>query len=256
MKVVLFCGARLTEGDDLPKPMHPVGPRPLLWHVMRYYAHFGHCDFILCLGNGGHHVKDFFLHYDETAATDFVLRDGGVELLGGDVQDWTITFVPHRPRLVDRRAAAQGAPPRRGRGDVLRQLRRPAHRRAARRDGGAVRGGPRKVGAMLAVPPQSAFHLVDVGEEGAITSVTTLQEMPVWENGGYFLLRPTIFDHLPEQSALVEDVFAGLAREGRMLAYRHRGFWQPADTVKERTAMEAAYRSGHRPWMRWEQQPA
>src|SRR4029450_5952296 len=60
---------------------------------MRYYAHFGHCDFVLCLGYGGHHIKDFFLHYDETAATDFVLRDGGVELLGGDVQDWTITFV-------------------------------------------------------------------------------------------------------------------------------------------------------------------
>jgi len=95
---------------------------------------------------------------------------------------------------------------------------------------------------------------VDVGDEGAITSVTTLQELPVWENGGYFLLRPTIFDHLPEQSALVEDVFAGLARQGRMLAYRHRGFWHPADTVKERTAMEAAYRSGNRPWMRWEQQ--
>ena len=115
---------------------------------------------------------------------------------------------------------------------------------------------PEKIGAMLAVPPQSAFHLVDVGDEGTITSVTTLQEMPVWENGGYFVLRPEIFDHLPQQSALVEDVLAGLAREGRMLAYRHRGFWQPADTIKERTAMEAAYRSGNRPWMRWDQQPA
>ena len=106
------------------------------------------------------------------------------------------------------------------------------------------------------MPPQSAFHLVDVGDEGAITSVTTLQEMPVLENGGYLCCGPRSSTDLPEQSALVEDVFARLAREGRMLAYRHRGFWQPADTVKERTAMEAAYRSGHRPWMRWEQQPA
>ena len=97
MKVVLFCGGygmRMRDGvSDLPKPMHPVGPRPLIWHVMRYYAHFGHKDFVLCLGYGAHHIKDFFLNYDETASNDFVLRDGGVELLGSDIQDWTITFV-------------------------------------------------------------------------------------------------------------------------------------------------------------------
>jgi glucose-1-phosphate cytidylyltransferase len=253
VKVVLFCGG-LTEGDDLPKPMHAVGPRPLLWHVMRYYAHFGHCDFILCLGNGGHHIKDFFLHYDETAATDFVLRDGGVELLGGDVQDWTITFVHtgldssigERLRRV-RHLVEDEEMFFVNYADLLTDV--PLDEMVER-----FSAAPDKVGAMLAVPPQSAFHLVDVGDEGAITSVTTLQELPVWENGGYFLLRPAIFDHLPEQSALVEDVFAGLARQGRMLAYRHRGFWHPADTVKERTAMEAAYRSGNRPWMRWEQQ--
>ena len=255
VKVVLFCGG-LTEGDDLPKPMHPVGPRPLLWHVMRYYAHFGHSDFILCLGHGGHHIKDFFLHYDETAATDFVLRDGGVELLGGDVQDWTITFV-HTG--LD---ASIGERLRRVRhlveGEEMFFVNYADLLTDAPLDAMVERfaAAPDKVGAMLAVPPQSAFHLVDVGEQGAITSVTTLQEMPVWENGGYFVLRPEIFEHLPEQSALVEDVFARLARDGRMLAYRHRGFWQPADTIKERTAMEAAYRSGHRPWMRWEQQPA
>ena len=178
MKVVLFCGG-LTEGDDLPKPMHPVGPRPLLWHVMRYYAHFGHCDFILCLGNGGHHIKDFFLHYDETAATDFVLRDGGVELLGGDVQDWTITFVHtgldssigERLRRVRHLVEGEGmffvnyA-------DLLTDA--PLDEMAER-----FAAAPEKVGAMLAVPLQSAFHLVDVGEEGVITSVTTLQEMLV-----------------------------------------------------------------------------
>ena len=97
MKVVLFCGGygmRMRDGvSDLPKPMHQVGPRPLIWHVMRYYAHFGHKDFVLCLGYGAHHIKDFFLNYDETASNDFVLHEGGVELLGSDIQDWTITFV-------------------------------------------------------------------------------------------------------------------------------------------------------------------
>jgi len=183
-----------------------------------------------------------------------VLRDGGVELLGGDVQDWTITFVHTGldssigERLRRVRHLVEGEEMFFvNYADLLTDV--PLDEMVER-----FAAAPDKVGAMLAAPPQSAFHLVDVGDEGDITSVTTLQELPVWENGGYFLLRPTIFDHLPEQSALVEDVFAGLARQGRMLAYRHRGFWHPADTVKERTAMEAAYRSGHRPWMRWEQQ--
>src|SRR3954452_14157900 len=97
MKVVLFCGGlgmRMRDSSIKgPKPMATVGPRPLLWHVMRYYAHFGHKDFVLCLGYGAHHIKDFFLHYDETASNDFVLHSREVELLGSDIKDWTITFV-------------------------------------------------------------------------------------------------------------------------------------------------------------------
>lgn len=97
MKVVLFCGGygmRMRNGtsDDVPKPMAMVGPRPLIWHVMRYYAHFGHTEFILCLGYGAHHIKDFFLNYEETTSNDFVLRKGQTELLSTDIADWTITF--------------------------------------------------------------------------------------------------------------------------------------------------------------------
>src|SRR5215213_5473327 len=99
MKVVLFCGGygmRMRDDvDDVPKPMQLIGDRPLLWHVMRYYAHFGHRDFVLCLGFGAHHVIDYFRNYDETRSNDFVLRDGGqdIELLSSDIADWTITFV-------------------------------------------------------------------------------------------------------------------------------------------------------------------
>ena len=85
------------------------------------------------------------------------------------------------------------------------------------------------------------------------SSITTLQEMPLWENGGYLVLRPEVFEHLAARTGdLIGDVCAPLAKEGRMMAYRHRGFWQPADTVKERTALEAAYQSGTRPWMLWD----
>ena len=98
MKVVLFCGGygmrmRSTDSDLVPKPLQMVGPRPLLWHVMRYYAHYGHKEFILCLGYGQAMIKDFFLNYREMESNDFVMRDGRVELLDSDMSDWTITFV-------------------------------------------------------------------------------------------------------------------------------------------------------------------
>ena len=256
MKVVLFCGGygmRMRDGvSDLPKPMHPVGPRPLIWHVMRYYAHFGHRDFVLCLGYGAHHIKDFFLNYDETASNDFVLHEGGVELLGSDIKDWTITFAhtgldsPIGERLRRVRKHVEGEEMFLANyADVLTNA--PLDSMIDR-----FRASD-KVGALLAVPPQSAFHCVNLGEEGDdIASISTLQEMPLWENGGYLMFRPEVFDHLEEGCDLIGDVCAPLAKEGRMMAFRHRGFWQPADTVKERTALEAAYQSGTRPWMLWD----
>jgi glucose-1-phosphate cytidylyltransferase len=94
---------------------------------------------------------------------------------------------------------------------------------------------------------------VDIGEDDRVAGITTLQEMPLWENGGYFVLRPEVFDYLPPNGDLIMDACRPLAKEGRLMAYRHRGFWQPADTVKERHALEAAYTAGDRPWMLWEQ---
>ncbi|MFC5996715.1 glucose-1-phosphate cytidylyltransferase [Pseudonocardia hispaniensis] len=254
MKVVLFCGGygmRMRDGvSDVPKPMTYVGPRPLIWHVMRYYAHFGHTDFILCLGYGARHIKDFFLGYSETASNDFVLRGGEVQLLSSDIQDWTITFMhtgldsPIGERLRRVRALVEGeemflanyadvltdAPLN----DMIDEFKRSD-----------------AVGSLLAVPPQSAFHCVQLTDDDRISEITSVQELPLWENGGYFVLRPEIFDHLPQDGDLITDACRPLAAAGRMLAYRYRGFWQPADTVKERTALEAAYRAGRSPWMVW-----
>jgi glucose-1-phosphate cytidylyltransferase len=255
MKVVLFCGGygmRMRDGaSDVPKPMTTVGPRPLIWHVMRYYAHFGHRDFVLCLGYGAHHIKDFFLNYDETASNDFVLRGGDVELLGSDIQDWTITFVhtglesPIGERLRRVRSLVEGEDMFLANyADVLTDA--PLDKMVEKFRASDAIGG------LLAVPPQSAFHCVNIGEGDAIASITMLQEMPLWENGGYLMFRPEIFDHVEEDCDLIGDVCAPLAKQGQMMAYRHRGFWQPADTVKERTALEAAYQSGARPWMLWD----
>ncbi len=259
MKVVLFCGGygmRMRDGQsDVPKPMITVGPRPLIWHVMRYYAHFGHKDFVLCLGYGAHHIKDYFLRYDETASNDFVLRGGDVELMGSDIQDWTISFVhtglesPIGERLRRVRAHVQDEEMFLANyADVLTDL--PLNDMVDR-----FAADPGKVGALLAVPPQSAFHCVDVADDDSIASITTLQEMPLWENGGYFVLRPEVFDYIPEGGDLISDGCVTLAKEGRMMAYRHRGFWQPADTIKERAVLEAAYQGGSRPWMLWDLPP-
>jgi glucose-1-phosphate cytidylyltransferase len=254
MKVVLFCGGygmRMRDGaSDLPKPMTTVGPRPLIWHVMRYYAHFGHKDFVLCLGYGAHHIKDFFLNYAETASNDFVLRQGRIELLSSDIQDWNIIFAhtgldsPIGERLRRVRQHVEGEEMFLANyADVLTDL--------PLSDMIDAFKASDAVASLLAVPPQSAFHCVDLGDNDRIASIRTLQQMPLWENGGYFALRPEIFDFLPENGDLIADACMPLAAQGRMLAYRHSGFWHPADTVKERTALEAMYRSGASPWMLW-----
>jgi len=98
MKVVLFCGGqglRMREfSDTIPKPMVNIGSRPILWHIMKYYAHYGHKDFILCLGHGADFIKNYFLNYNECISNDFVLSRGGkkLQLFNSDISDWNITF--------------------------------------------------------------------------------------------------------------------------------------------------------------------
>ncbi|MGH3906609.1 MAG: sugar phosphate nucleotidyltransferase [Pseudonocardiaceae bacterium] len=256
MKVVLFCGGygmRMRDGaSDLPKPMVQVGPRPLLWHVMRYYAHFGHKDFVLCLGYGAHHIKDFFLNYTETASNDFVLRGGEVEMLSVDASEWTITFVhtgldsPIGERLRRVREHVAGEEMFLANyADVLTD--------APLNDVVARFAASDATASLLAVPPQSAFHCVQIGERSLVDEIIAVNTLPLWENGGYFVLRPEILDYIPENGDLVGDGCTELAKRGKMLAYPYRGFWQPADTVKERAALEAAYQAGRRPWMLWDQ---
>jgi glucose-1-phosphate cytidylyltransferase len=255
MKVVLFCGGygmRMRSGEsDLPKPMTTVGPRPLIWHVMRYYAHFGHKDFILCLGYGAQHIKDYFLNYAETASNDFVLHSGQVELLGSDIRDWNITFVhtgldsPIGERLRRVRTFVEDEEMFLANyADVLTD--------APLDDMIDTFKASDASGMMLAVRPQSAFHCIEMGDDDKVTAVRTLQDMPLRENGGYFVLRPEVIDMIPHGGDLVMDAIGPLAAQGRILGYPYDGFWHPADTLKERAALEAAYRLGTCPWMLWD----
>jgi glucose-1-phosphate cytidylyltransferase len=256
MKVVLFCGGlglRIRSSDDsAPKPMVPIGHRPVLWHVMRYYAHFGHTDFILCLGYGAQSVKEYFLDYQETHSNDFVLSKGGerVDLLSTDISEWSITFVDtgfdtaigERLRRVRQHLDGDDVFLA-NYGDVLTDA--PMDQiidRVLATDA---------VGSLLAVPPEGSFHVVQIGEGSRVTGFTPAVDLNMRINGGYFVLRSEIFDYLEEGDDLVMDGCRRAAADGRLLAIPYDGFWAPMDTLKERSVLEDLYRSGRSPWALW-----
>jgi glucose-1-phosphate cytidylyltransferase len=260
MKVVLFCGGlgmRMREGAaSAPKPMNMIGDRPLLWHVMRYYAHFGHTDFVLCLGYGAAAVKDYFIHYNETESNDFTLVAGGrdIQMHSTDITDWNISFIDtglhssigerlmkvrHLVRdeeifLANYADTLTDAP--------LDQL---IHR---------FRQAPDAVVSMLAVPPVSTHHVLEVGEGGEVTGVRAVTDLMQWENGGYFVMRPGIFDELREGEDMVPHAFSRLIPQRRLFAQRYNGFWRAADTFKDRAELENMFHRGQCPWMLWDPQ--
>lgn len=239
--------------------MMSIGDRPVLWHIMRYYAHFGHTEFILCLGYGAQAVKDYFLEYKETASNDFVLSKGGerIELLSSDISDWRITFadtgmetqIGERLRRV-RRFLDDDDVFLASYGDVLTDA--PLDQII-----GQVLATD-AAGCMLAVKPQASFHLVNLDETDGVVQVRGFEaaaSLPMWINGGFFVLRQSIFDYLNEGDDLVTQGCQRAAHDGRMFAMPYRGFWAPMDTLKERAYLEELHRSGKSPWELWRTDP-
>jgi glucose-1-phosphate cytidylyltransferase len=260
MKVVIFCGGlglrMRTHVDSAPKPMMTIGDRPVLWHIMRYYAHFGHTEFILCLGYGAASVKEYFLHYDETHSNDFVLSKGGqsIELLETDISEWRISFIEtgidtsigERLRRV-RHLLDDDEVFLANYGDVLTDA--PLNQII---DEFMASGA---TASLLAVPPQESFHVVNMDHDCTVTGIQSVASLPLWENGGYFVLRQGVFDVLQRGEDLVGDAFPRLVQQGRLKAVRHTGFWAPMDTLKERSLLEDLHRSGEAPWKLWARTP-
>jgi glucose-1-phosphate cytidylyltransferase len=259
VKVVLFCGGfglRMREGAaSAPKPMSMIGDRPLLWHVMRYYAHFGHTDFILCLGYGAAAVKDYFLRYDETLSNDFSLARGGrdITLFSADITDWNITFIDTGlratigERLLHVRKHVEDEPMFLANyADTLTDAPLPELVEQFRNSDAAV--------SMLAVPPVSTHHILDITDDGQVTRVRETHELMQWENGGFFVMRPEIFDALREGEDMVPHAFSRLIRQRKLLAQRYHGFWRAADTFKDRAELEEMYYKAECPWMLWDPQ--
>jgi glucose-1-phosphate cytidylyltransferase len=256
MKVVLFCGGRglrLREHSEaIPKPMVRIGYRPILWHVMRYYAHFGHRDFILCLGYRGDVVKDYFLHYDEAVSNDFVLSDGGrrIELLGSDIADWRITFadtgldttIGERLRRV-RHLLAGEEMFLANYGDTLTDA--PLDRLVEDfRSSDAVAG-------LLSVRPTYSFHVVETDDGGRVTDLPDVTAAALRINGGGYLFRPEILDRLGSGEDLVDAPFAGLAEAGGLVAFPYDGFWASLDTLKDLELLQRLDERDAAPWAVW-----
>ncbi|MBN1173157.1 MAG: glucose-1-phosphate cytidylyltransferase [Micromonosporaceae bacterium] len=257
MKVVLFCGGlgmRMREGGgSAPKPMNMIGDRPLLWHVMRYYAHFGHTDFILCLGYGAAAVKDYFLHYDETLSNDFTLSAGGrdIRLHNTDISDWNIAFIDTGLR------ASIGERLMRVREHVEHEKMFLANYADTLTDAPLDQliehfSQTDATVSMLAVPPVSTHHVIEIDDLGQVTAVRNVHDLTQWENGGYFVMRPEIFDALREGEDMVPHAFDRLLGQRGVLAQRHTGFWRAADTFKDRVELDELYHRGRSPWMVWD----
>lgn len=255
MKVVLFCGGlgmRLKGySEDIPKPMVPVGQRPILWHVMKYYAYFGHKEFILCLGYGAASIKSFFLEYQEEVSNDFVLRKGGSEkvLLGSDIDDWEITFVDtglyaeigERLRRVQSYLEGEecflanyaDGLTNLDLNDYVHQFRQ--------RD---------KIAGFLAVRPPQSYHVARL-EGGDVVGIGPIAEQDLWLNGGYFIFRQDVFDFIEPGEDLVSEPFHRMIEKGAVYGHRFEDFWTPMDTFKERSYLDGLYNSGPAPWALW-----
>jgi glucose-1-phosphate cytidylyltransferase len=255
MKVVIFCGGMGTrlgglEGN-IPKPMIKIGYRPILWHLMKFYAHYGHNEFILCLGYKADVIKEYFLNYNEYLSSDFTLKNGGKEVKSkkSDIADWTINFVDtglranigQRLRLVksylgkDEIFLANYA-------DGLTDVNLEEMIRAFKES--------KKIASFICVRPSQSFHVVNVENDGLIKDVRYVKDADVLINGGFFIFRREIFDYMREGEELVEEPFRRLIEEKQLFGYRYDDFWC-MDTFKEHQELNDMYNEGNAPWEVW-----
>lgn len=256
MKVVLFCGGlgtRLREhSDTVPKSLVPIGNRPIVWHLMRYYAHYGHKDFILCLGYRGDLIKKYFLNYDECLSNDFVLSNGGrtVRPLTTDIQDWQITFVETglHSNLGERLMAVRKYVENEkmfmaNYSDGLSDLPLDTYLKQYR--------SKKVIAGLAAMHPSQSFHAVKIRDDGLVKSVTRMTDTDFVVNAGYFIFRPEIFEHMQPGEELVEKPFARLIEKDQLFAYRYDGFWSCMDTFKDKITFDRRYARGDAPWEVW-----
>lgn len=256
MKVVLLAGGfgtRLSEETEyLPKPMVEIGGKPMLWHIMNIYAHYGLDDFIVACGYKGEVIKEYF-HNFRIHNNDYRidLKDGARELLNSNSVEWRVSMVDTGletmtgGRLLRLKSLLGGERFMLTYGDGLGNINirklmeyHESHGRLA---------------TVTAVHPPSRFGALNLDGDSVKQFSEKPQTQEGWINGGYFVLEPGIFEYLSDDGTILErDPMERLATDNQLLAFRHTGFWQPMDTLREKRSLESLWQSGQAPWKVWE----
>ncbi len=257
MKVVILAGGfgtRISEESHLkPKPMIEIGGRPILWHIMKLYSHYGFNDFVICLGYKGYCIKEYFAHYFlHEADVTFDFRDGNQRIIHNHTAEpWRVTLVDTgletmtggrlkrvAEHLDDKPFMMTYGD---GVGDVnIREL-VDFHRASGRQ------------ATVTSTQPAGRFGALNIN---ANEEVVSFLEKPAgdgfWINSGFLVLEPGVLDRLKSDSTVFEkEPLEGLARDGQLVSYKHRGFWQPMDTMRDKTLLEELWDSGQAPWRVW-----
>lgn len=257
MKVVILAGGygtRISEESHLkPKPMIEIGGRPVLWHIMKIYSHYGFNDFVICLGYKGYCIKEYFAHYFlHEANITFDFRDANERIIHSHTAEpWRVTLVDTGLETMTGGRVKRAAPYLDGEpfmltygdgvGDVDIRSLVEFHRSHGR------------LATLTATQPTGRFGALEVGDDNRIG---TFQEKPVgdgsWINGGFFVLQPEVIDYIAGDPVMFErEPLEALARAGQLMAFRHGGFWQPMDTLRDKNHLEELWKNGTAPWKLW-----
>jgi glucose-1-phosphate cytidylyltransferase len=250
MKTIILCGGkgeRLREMTEaIPKPMVEIGGRPIIWHVMKIYSHFGLDDFVLCLGYKGDKIKEFFVEYEGWRQQDFILQMGApaeerIHYPANGQEHWRVTFadtgqetntggrIKAVEKYVDDDIFCASY------GDDLWDVPVDAVIDFHRRHG--------RIATLTAVQPVSSYGVLEMNDDGLITRFREKPRLDHWINGGCFVFDRRVFEYLEASDVLEEQPFQRLAADGQIMAYRHRGFWASMNTFKEMQTLNAHWRA-------------
>ncbi len=259
IKVVLLCGGQGTrlreETEFRPKPMVEVGGRPILWHIMKTYAHYGLRDFVLCLGYKGNFIKEYFLNY-EAMNNDFTICLGHKHRIeyhnGHDEQDFRVTLADTGVNTMT--------------GGRIKRIQRHVNNdlfMVTYGDGLAdvdldkllyFHKAHGKLATVTTHRPSSRFGLVQLDDKGQVSAFAEKPQMEGWASAGYFVFNRKVFDYLDaDESCILErEPLERLAADGQLMAYRHRGFFFAMDTYREYQALNEMWQAGNAPWKVWQ----
>ncbi len=256
MKVILLAGGlgtRLREETEFrPKPMVPVGGKPILWHIMKTFSHYGHNQFIVCTGYRGDYIRQYF-HEFEAMNSDFTVRIGAKEstVNHGVLEEtgWEVTVADTGAqtmtggRIFKVRDYVGTETFMCTYGDGLSNLDISELLRFHKSHG--------KLATVTAVRPVSRFGILEMDDSGVVQSFQEKPQSAGWINAGYFVFEPEIFDYLEDNSILEREPMANLAKNCQLVAYRHNGFFQPMDTYREMSILNEMWDNDSAPWKVW-----